>query len=116
MVKELSQCLCFEPPLIAIDEEGGTVERLGQQYGFQHFPAAMEYGVQWARECRTSVRSACQKGFKCRFQSQFGSSSGLEQKSPKSDHRQIGPAALAGPQLLNSTPGYLYLSIIDLAS
>src|SRR5580700_1160402 len=34
MVREVKYCKCSFVPLIAIDEEGGTVERLTRQYGF----------------------------------------------------------------------------------
>jgi beta-N-acetylhexosaminidase len=34
MIKMIRSCACRTPPLIAVDEEGGVVERLGEQIGF----------------------------------------------------------------------------------
>ena len=42
MVREIRNCKCASPPLIAIDEEGGTVERLGEAQGFNHTASAAE--------------------------------------------------------------------------
>ena len=44
MVERIVHCKCSAPPLIAIDEEGGMIERLGKRYGFDHTPSAAEIG------------------------------------------------------------------------
>ena len=44
MVWEVQHCNCSPAPMIAVDEEGGTIERLGERYGFRHTPSAAEVG------------------------------------------------------------------------
>ncbi len=44
MVRDVQHCNCSPVPLIAVDEEGGTIERLGERYGFRHTPSAAEVG------------------------------------------------------------------------
>jgi beta-N-acetylhexosaminidase len=44
MVRDVQHCNCPFVPLIAVDEEGGTIERLGERYGFRHTPSAAEVG------------------------------------------------------------------------
>jgi hypothetical protein len=39
MLKTVHDCICKIPPLIAIDEEGGVVDRLGDHDGFIHIPS-----------------------------------------------------------------------------
>src|SRR5690242_18168507 len=39
MLKIVHDCTCAIPPLIAIDEEGGVVDRLGDHAGFTHIPS-----------------------------------------------------------------------------
>ncbi len=42
MLKAIHDCACTIPPLIAIDEEGGVVDRLGDHVGFIHIPSAVD--------------------------------------------------------------------------
>ncbi len=44
MVQKVRQCACETMPLIAIDEEGGTVDRLGREFKFPGIPSAAEIG------------------------------------------------------------------------
>ncbi len=44
MVRMIKQCACETTPLIAIDEEGGTVDRLGRQFRFQPISSAAVIG------------------------------------------------------------------------
>jgi len=44
MVREVKNCKCSVLPLIAIDKEGGIIERLGESQGFSHTPSAAEVG------------------------------------------------------------------------
>jgi beta-N-acetylhexosaminidase len=44
MVREVKNCKCAVLPLIAIDEEGGVIERLGELQGFNHTASAAEVG------------------------------------------------------------------------
>ena len=44
MVREVKNCKCAVLPLIAIDEEGGVIERLGELQGFIHTASAAEVG------------------------------------------------------------------------
>jgi len=40
MVRRFSTCKCSTPPFIAIDEEGGSIERLGANLGLEETPSA----------------------------------------------------------------------------
>jgi beta-N-acetylhexosaminidase len=51
MVMRISACRCLAPPFIAIDEEGGAIERLGGNLGFEGAPSA-------AAVARNSLASA----------------------------------------------------------
>ena len=42
MIKMVQACTCPAVPLIAVDEEGGIVERLGEQIGFEEIPSPEE--------------------------------------------------------------------------
>ncbi|WP_257167898.1 glycoside hydrolase family 3 N-terminal domain-containing protein [Bradyrhizobium sp. SRS-191] len=53
MIERIRSCKCAAPPFIAIDDEGGTVERLGQNIGLAETPSAAEV----ARGSITAARS-----------------------------------------------------------
>ncbi len=40
MIKRISECKCATIPFIAIDDEGGSVERIGKNIGFDETPSA----------------------------------------------------------------------------
>ena len=61
MVREVKQCNCSFVPLIAVDEEGGTIERLGERYGFRHTPSAAEVGRGSEESARNEYKSLAQK-------------------------------------------------------
>jgi beta-N-acetylhexosaminidase len=61
MVREVKHCNCSFVPLIAVDEEGGTIERLGERYGFQHTPSAAEVGRGNEENARNEYKSLAQK-------------------------------------------------------
>jgi beta-N-acetylhexosaminidase len=42
MISALRHCACAAVPLIAVDEEGGTVERVGSKFGLRHILPASE--------------------------------------------------------------------------
>jgi beta-N-acetylhexosaminidase len=44
MVRDVKNCKCAKTPLIAIDEEGGVIERLGETKGFENTASAAEIG------------------------------------------------------------------------
>jgi beta-N-acetylhexosaminidase len=44
MVRMIRECACETVPLIAIDEEGGTVDRLGSRFRFPNIPSAAWIG------------------------------------------------------------------------
>ena len=44
MVHELTRCTCAKVPIIAVDEEGGVIERLGANLGLENTPSAAEIG------------------------------------------------------------------------
>ena len=52
MVRKVKACKCQASPLIAIDEEGGAVERLGEKQGFIHTASAAEMGRDGAVRAR----------------------------------------------------------------
>jgi len=47
--------------LIAVDEEGGTIERLGERYGFRHTPSAAEVGRNSEEGARVEYQGLAQK-------------------------------------------------------
>ena len=61
MVRDVQHCNCSTVPLIAVDEEGGTIERLGERYGFRHTPSAAEIGRDSAQGARTEYQHLAQK-------------------------------------------------------
>ena len=61
MVREVRQCNCSFVPLIAVDEEGGTIERLGERYGFRHTPSAAEIGRDSEENARNEYQRLAQK-------------------------------------------------------
>jgi beta-N-acetylhexosaminidase len=52
MVRDIKNCRCSFLPLIAIDEEGGVIERLGELQGFDHTASAAEVGKMDAERAR----------------------------------------------------------------
>ncbi len=71
MVRQLSQCRCSAPPLIAIDEEGGLIERLGEQYGFEHTPSAAEIGHHSIQGAHYEYNRLAQKLYRIGFNMNF---------------------------------------------
>jgi beta-N-acetylhexosaminidase len=61
MVREVQQCNCSFNPLIAVDEEGGMIERLGERYGFRHTPSAAEIGRGSEENARKEYERLAQK-------------------------------------------------------
>jgi len=61
MVREVKNCRCSVPPLIAIDEEGGVVERLGETQGFSHTDSAAEVGREREEKARTDYERLAKK-------------------------------------------------------
>ncbi|CCD99151.1 glycoside hydrolase family 3 N-terminal domain-containing protein [Bradyrhizobium sp. STM 3809] len=58
MIERIRSCKCAAPPFIAIDDEGGTVERLGPNIGLAATPSAAEIArgsVAAARETYTAL-------------------------------------------------------------
>lgn len=71
MVKQLRHCACSTIPLIAIDEEGGTVERLGEEFGFQNIQSAAEIGSGTEENARRQYKLLAQKLFDIGFNINF---------------------------------------------
>jgi beta-N-acetylhexosaminidase len=71
MIRQIKQCACSVAPLIAVDEEGGTVERLGEEYGFPHIPSPAEIasGSEGAarREYKMLAQKLAELGFNMNF-------------------------------------------------
>lgn len=61
MVQDVQHCKCSVVPLIAVDEEGGTIERLGERFGFQHTSSAAEVGRSSDEDARSDYTSLAQK-------------------------------------------------------
>jgi beta-N-acetylhexosaminidase len=67
MVREVRRCNCSIRPLIAVDEEGGTIERLGERYGFRHTPSAAEIGRSSEENARNEYERLAKKLFDIGF-------------------------------------------------
>ncbi len=71
MIQEVKHCACSTVPLIAIDEEGGAIERLGEELGFQHVESAAEIGSGSAEEAKRQygilARKLADVGFNMNF-------------------------------------------------
>jgi beta-N-acetylhexosaminidase len=61
MVRKIKECKCKASPFIAIDEEGGNVERLGEKQGFRHTPSAADIGHDDAETARFEFNRLAQK-------------------------------------------------------
>jgi len=61
MVREVKNCKCDVLPLIAIDEEGGVIERLGPSQGFDHTASAAEVGREDKEKARTDYERLAKK-------------------------------------------------------
>jgi beta-N-acetylhexosaminidase len=71
-VQKIGQCACPATPLIAIDEEGGTVDWLGSQYGFTPTASAAEIGRGSAETARAQYKSLAKKLADTGFNMNFG--------------------------------------------
>jgi beta-N-acetylhexosaminidase len=71
MVREVKHCACSAIPLIAIDEEGGTVERLGEEFGFPHIQSAAEIGSGSEENAKFQYKMLAQKLFDIGFNINF---------------------------------------------
>jgi len=72
MVTALKQCVCETPPLIAIDEEGGTVDWLGVEHGFPRTASAAEIGKSNEDEARHQYKALAKKLAGIGFNLNFG--------------------------------------------
>jgi beta-N-acetylhexosaminidase len=72
MVHEVERCSCSNTPIIAIDEEGGTIERLGDKFGFQHVQSAAEIGSGTEENARIQYRILTRKLRDAGFNINFG--------------------------------------------
>jgi beta-N-acetylhexosaminidase len=61
MVRDVKNCKCDVLPLIAIDEEGGVIERLGEAQGFEHTASAAEVGREDGAKARTDYERLARK-------------------------------------------------------
>src|SRR5215470_3078366 len=71
MVQQVRHCACALPPLIAIDEEGGTIERLSEEYAFPHIQSAAKVGSGNEENARRQYRTLAQKLFDVGFNMNF---------------------------------------------
>src|SRR5258708_9525700 len=67
MVHDVKNCKCAEPALIAIDEEGGVIERLSEIKGFGTTPSAAEIGRGSEGAARIAYRRLAKKLFEVGF-------------------------------------------------
>jgi beta-N-acetylhexosaminidase len=71
MVRMVKQCACETMPLIAIDEEGGAVERIGGRFRLPSIPSAARIGKASDAEARRQYASLAKKvadfGFNINF-------------------------------------------------
>jgi beta-N-acetylhexosaminidase len=61
MVDQVRHCKCIYAPLVAIDEEGGVIERLGHAQGFEPTPSAAEIGEKDSAIARTAYARLAEK-------------------------------------------------------
>ncbi|CCD91373.1 putative Glycosyl hydrolase, family 3 [Bradyrhizobium sp. ORS 375] len=61
MIDRIRSCKCAAPPFIAIDDEGGTVERLGPNIGLAATPSAAEIARGSVAAARTSYAALAAK-------------------------------------------------------
>ena len=61
MVRAIIQCKCRDLPFIAIDEEGGAIERLGKQQGYKSTPSAAMIGQGSVAMARNEFRQLAMK-------------------------------------------------------
>jgi beta-N-acetylhexosaminidase len=61
MVREVKNCKCSVLPLIAVDEEGGVIERLGETQGFSHTASAAEVGRESEEKARADYERLAKK-------------------------------------------------------
>jgi len=71
MVQQVRHCACALPPLIAIDEEGGAIERLSEEYAFPHIQSAAKVGSGDEENARRQYRTLAQKLFDVGFNINF---------------------------------------------
>jgi beta-N-acetylhexosaminidase len=87
MVREVRQCNCSISPLIAVDEEGGTIERLGERYGFRHTPSAAEIGRSSEENARNEYERLAKKLADIGFNMNFAPVVDLKYQSNEPNHR-----------------------------
>jgi len=61
MVLEIKQCSSSTVPFIAIDEEGGTVDWLGEEYGFERIPSAAKVAQSGDENARRQYNALARK-------------------------------------------------------
>ncbi|CCE11136.1 putative Glycosyl hydrolase, family 3 [Bradyrhizobium sp. STM 3843] len=61
MIERIRSCKCATPPFIAVDDEGGTVERLGKNIGLQETPSAATVAEGSVRSARKAYASLAEK-------------------------------------------------------
>jgi beta-N-acetylhexosaminidase len=67
MIQAVRTCLCPGVPLIAVDEEGGIVERLGEQLGFDQTPSAEDIAHDGIAAAKVEYRQVAKKLFDLGF-------------------------------------------------
>jgi beta-N-acetylhexosaminidase len=61
MVGDVRSCKCKIVPIIAVDEEGGLIERLGERFGFTHALSAAETAVAGEQRARSEYKQLSRK-------------------------------------------------------
>jgi beta-N-acetylhexosaminidase len=61
MVDQIRHCKCMYTPIVAIDEEGGVIERLGHAQGFEPTPSAAEIGKKDSAVARAAYARLAEK-------------------------------------------------------
>jgi beta-N-acetylhexosaminidase len=67
MIKMVRACKCLAAPLIAVDEEGGIVERLGEDIGFDQTPSAAEIAHDGLSSAKVEYKRVARKLFDLGF-------------------------------------------------
>lgn len=94
MTRQIRACKCRSIPFIAIDEEVGTIERLGRNIGLEETPSAAKVAQESVASARQTYGSLVQKLSSLYFNTNLGPVVDLD-KNPNNPvigrlHRSLG--------------------------
>ncbi|MBR0750005.1 glycoside hydrolase family 3 protein [Bradyrhizobium japonicum] len=72
MTRQISACKCRSTPFVAVDEEGGTIQRLGRNVGLEETPSASKIAQESVASARKTYGSLAQKLSSLHFNMNLG--------------------------------------------